>query len=303
MRILVCGGAGFIGSHLTDRLLAEGHSVDVVDNLTTGSLANLSEARASGGDFKFHHIDVEHPSFGDLVEARRPEVIYQLTSLTPESIQPVASLRSMSSTLALLETAKRLDEPRVVMAVPAGLIYGEVPVKELPAKESRTKNPFGVPGVIAKALLELLAMYRDSSTIDYVALAMTHVYGTRQRAEDGVVASFLDCVLHERDPIVFGSGKQSRDFLYIDDAVDALARAATRGAGTLINVGTAKSTTIEKLWALIGEDSTLSIRKAPARPTDLTRCSVSPVRAKIALGWEPWTDLGSGITQVRAINS
>ena len=299
MRVLVCGGAGFIGSHLTERLLAEGHAVDVVDNLTTGSLSNLSAARASGGDLKFHHIDVEHPSFADLVEARRPKVIYQLTSLTPESIQPVASLQSMTSTLAILESAKRLDEPRVVVSIPAGLIYGEVPVKELPAKETREKKPFGVPGVIAKAILELLSMYRDSSTIEFAALAMTHVYGTRQRAEDGVVASFLDCALHNREPVVFGSGKQSRDFVFVDDAVDALARALARGTGALVNVGTGKLTSVEKLWGIIGAETTLALKKAPARSIDLTRCSVSPVRAKIALGWEPWTDLVSGINQIR----
>lgn len=303
MRILVCGGAGFVGSHLTEQLLVDGHTVDVVDNLTTGSLANLSEARRSTGDFKFHHMDVEHPAFGDLVEVRRPEVIYQLTSLTPDSIQPIASLRSMASTLAILEAARRLDEPRVVLAVPAGLVYGEVPAKELPAKETRNKKPFGVPGVIAQALLDLLDVYRESSTITYSALAMSHVYGPRQRPEDGVVANFFDCVINSRDPIVFGNGKQTRDFLYIDDAVDALVRAISRGSGVLVNVGTGKLTSVEKLWSLVGGDSGQSIKKGAIRPTDLTRCSVSPVRAKIALGWEPWTNLSDGIERMRELNS
>ena len=302
MRVLVCGGAGFIGSHLTDRLLAEGHAVDVVDNLSTGSLANVASARSSGGDFRFHHMDIEHPSFGDLVAARQPEVVFQLAALIPDAIQPIASLKSMASTLAVLEAAKRLDEPRVIMSLPAGLIYGEVPAKELPAKESRAKKPFGVAGVIAAALLNLLDTYRESSTITYTALAMTHVYGTRQRPEDGVVANFFDCVLNKRDPIIFGSGKQSRDFLFIDDAVDALSRAMSRGPSSLVNIGTGKLTSIEKLWSLVGSESTQNLKKASIRSSDLTRCSVSPVRAKIALGWEPWTDLASGIAELKSVD-
>ncbi len=295
MRVLVCGGAGFIGSHLVDRLLAEGHSVDVADDLSTGSLANLSEARSAGGEFKFHHIDLEHPVFTDLVLLRKPEVIYQLTSLTPDPIQPATSLRSIAASLAVLEAARRVGEIRVVTALPAGLLYGEIPAKELPVKETHAMKPFGVAGVIAKALLDLYGVYRETYGVEYVALAMSHAYGSRQRPEDSVVANFAHCAVNNVGPVIYGTGKQTRDFLYVDDAIDALGRAGTRGGGLLINIGTGKQTSVQDLWKLIGAQSVEVPKKSAARPTDLTRCCVSPVRAKIHLGWEPWTKLSDGI--------
>ena len=121
--VLVCGGAGFIGSHLVDRLLADGQSVEVVDDLSVGSLANLSAARASGGTLRFHHLDVSAPEFSDLIALRRPTVIYHLALLPTGATRTNEMLRSATLLLSVLEAARRFAVKKIVVALPAGLLY------------------------------------------------------------------------------------------------------------------------------------------------------------------------------------
>ena len=295
---LVCGGAGFIGSHLVDRLLADGHNVEVVDNLSTGTLANLSEARSSGGDLRFHHLDVLAPEFSDLIELRQPSIIYHLALLPPGVTQTSEILSSASSLLAVLNAAQKHKIKKVVVAIPAGLIYGEVPARQLPVKEGREPDPMSVSHVMANALLDFLIIYRESYDVEFTALAMTNVYGRRQRPNDGVVAAFADSILSHTDPMIFGSGRQTRDFLFIDDAVDALSRATIKGGGLLINIGTGIQTTIQDLWALMGEPTTLKAKSVAARHGELQRNAVNSTRARIQLGWSHWTSVRAGIAEL-----
>jgi UDP-glucose 4-epimerase len=127
---------------------------------------------------------------------------------------------------------------------------------------------------------------------------MTNVYGTRQRPSDGVVAAFADAILGHTDPVIFGSGRQTRDFLFIDDAVDALSRATTKGGGLLINIGTGVQTTIQDLWVLMGEPTTLKAKSVEARHGELQRNAVNSTRARIQLGWSHWTSVRSGIAEL-----
>ena len=215
MRFLVCGGAGFIGSHVVDRLLSEGHAVEVVDNLSTGSFSNLHQARLAGGDLKIHNIDVTTPEFLDLVSLRRPDVILQLTALSPSSAHSTLALSSAPAVVAALEAARLFGVKKVVLGVPAHLLYGEVPVREIPIKEGRVSEPISVPHVITRTLLQLLAVYREVHAVEYTALAIANVYGPRQRAEDGVVAAFAAALANNEAPEFFGSGKQTRDFVLV----------------------------------------------------------------------------------------
>jgi UDP-glucose 4-epimerase len=287
--VLVCGGAGFIGSHLVDRLLADGQSVEVVDDLSVGSLANLSAARASGGTLRFHHLDVSAPEFSDLIALRRPTVIYHLALLPTGATRTNEMLRSATLLLSVLEAARRFAVKKVVVALPAGLLYGEVPARQLPVKEGRKSEPMGVAHVMANTLVDLLTVYRESYDVEFTALAMTNVYGSRQRPTDGVVAAFASAVVN---------GRQTRDFLFIDDAVDALARSINKGGGLVINVGTGVQTTIKDLWHLVGRDTTLQETYESARHGDLQRNAVNMTRARIQLGWSPWTTLESGIDEL-----
>ncbi len=296
--VLVCGGAGFIGSHLVDRLISDGHSVEVVDDLSVGSLANLASARTAGGTMRFHHLDISSPEFSELIALRRPSVIYHLALLPSGAARTAEMLRSATLLLTVLEVARRYGVKKVVLALPAGLLYGEVPARQLPVKEGRKSDPMGVAHVMANTLVDLLTVYRESYDLEFTALAMTNVYGSRQRSGDGVVAAFVDAVVNQNEPVICGNGRQTRDFLFIDDAIDALAKAMNKGGGLVINVGTGKQTTIKDLWQLVGRDSTLQEKYESARTADLQRNSVNTTRARIQLGWSHWTTLEAGIDEL-----
>ncbi len=294
---MVVGGAGFLGSHLVDRLLAEDMVTDVVDDLSSGSLANLADARAAGGALKIHTLDVRAAEFGSLVGMRRPDVIYHLGLLAPGNAEREADGAAVSNVLAVLEAARHHGVTKVVVALPASSLYGEVPTRELPVKEGRPFEPVGVRGVLARTVTDLLAVYRDEHAVEYTALAMTSVYGPRQRAADGVVAAFATALAHGGPFVIFGDGRQTRDLLFVDDAVDALVRASKRGGGLIVNVGTGVQTSVRDLAALVGADlsSDSSVVHQPRRHGDLTRVALSPTRARIHLQWSPWTDLASGL--------
>ena len=295
MRALVCGGAGFIGSHLVDRLLADGHAVEVVDDLSTGSFANLGPARAAGGELKIHNIDVTAPEFLDLVSLRRPDVIYQMTALSPASAHAISSVGSAAQVVAALEAARLFGASKVVVGLPATLLYGEVAVRDIPAKEGKFADAVNVPNVIARTILDLLGVYREVHAVEYTALAVSNVYGPRQRTEDGVVASFAAALAAGEAPEMYGTGRQTRDFIHVDDVVDAYVRAATKGDGLLINIGTGVQTSIAALWKAMSGASGLRPTVVKARPGDISRFAISPVRARIHLAWAPFTDLNDGL--------
>lgn len=298
-KILVCGGAGFIGSHFVERLIAEGHEVDVVDNLSTGSLANLADARSTTGRLKIQNIAIESPEFAELVSLRRPEVMVNLAVFCPSQLHTNGAITSMQSTVAVLEAARLAGVSKVITAMPGALVYGEVATRDLPIKEGHLNNPRTSEEVLGRAAAELHTVYRERHGVEFTVLAMGNVYGPRQRAEDGVVAAFVDALSHGRAPIVHGNGKQTRDFVYIDDVIDALARSLDRAGGLVINVGTGTATSIADLWAIMAGAAAPVPRTSASRPNDIARIALSPVRARIQLGWSPFTTLEKGLATLR----
>ena len=297
--VLVVGGAGFVGSHLVERLLAESLAVDVVDDLSTGSLANLAEARAMGGELRFHHLDAATIEFGELVGLRRPDLIVHLAALHPGATGLRDSLQALDVTVSVLEEARHHGVRKVVTFLPAALVYGEVEVRRLPVKEGYETAPAGVPQLVAKSIREALGVYREVHAVEFTSLIGANVYGLRQRPEDGVVAAFASAIIRRQDSEIFGSGKQARDFVYIDDAVDALFRALTRGDGLDINVGTGTQTTVEEVWKRLAAGSDRRAVKVDRRAGEVQRVSLSPIRARIQLGWQPWTSLEDGLKVFR----
>jgi UDP-glucose 4-epimerase len=304
VNVVVIGGAGFIGSHLVDRLLAEEHTVDVIDNLSVGSLANLAAARASGGALRIHHLDAASTEAESSIGIRRPDVIFQLALLPRHTADPAAHGEAFLSALATLEAARRHGVSKVVVALPASVIYGHPSSKALPVKDCEPSQlePRGVRGVVATAIIDLLVSYRDLHAIEFTALALGSVYGPRQRPTGGVVAAFLDAATNSRAPVMHGDGRQTRDFVFIDDVVDALVRSAGRGSGLVINVGTGEQTSIADLWSRIagvveGADALEPVH-GPARLHEVQRFAVAPVRARIHLGWSPWTGVDEGLARL-----
>jgi UDP-glucose 4-epimerase len=298
MNVVVVGGAGFIGSHLVDRLLVEGHAVDVVDDLSTGSLANLAEARIAGGALKIHNLDALSPDADSLIGMRRPDLIYQLALLPRGDRSAAAQGRGFTAALAMLEAARGHGVGKVVVALPASSLYGQPATKDLPVKE-RELEPRGVRGVVARAIIDLLANYRERAMIEFTALALATVYGPRQRPDGGVVAAFRQAVIDGTAPHFDGDGRQTRDLLYVDDAVDALVRAGERGSGLVINIGTGEQTSVRDLWGGIAGSAGPEPVLRPPRHDELIRFAVSPVRARIHLAWSPWTTVDDGLASLR----
>jgi UDP-glucose 4-epimerase len=308
MRALVTGGAGFIGSNLVDRLLAEGHAVDVADDLSTGSLANLAEARVRGGEFRFHQIDVTDAGVVALLERRRPEIVFHLAgqpSVAASERDPgFDAAVNVGGTARVLDGARRAGVRKVVFAASGGTLYGALEARELPVDETHPFRPFSPYGISKKLALDYLRAFRDLYGLEYTALALANVYGPRQDStgEAGVVARFAADLVAGRASTLDGDGLQTRDFLFVDDAVDAFTRAVERGGGLLINVGTGVQTSVARLYATMASQagSLLAPQYGPVRPGDVRANALDTSRARLHLGWAPWTPLEDGVAATLA---
>jgi len=268
VNVLVVCGAGFLGSHLFDRLIAEGQTVDVVDDLSSGSLANLADARAAGGALKIHTLDVLADEFAALAARRPPEVVYHLAWLAPGRGTVAGAGQAVHGMLSVLEMARMLGA-KVVTTLPGTALYGDVPMRDLPIKEGHAWNPVGLHGIVAKAVVDLLNLYRLDHAVEFTALAMSTVYGPRQRPDGSVVAAFSHALQTGAKAQIDGDGRQTRDFLFVDDAVDALVRAATRGGGLVVNIGSGVSTAIRDLWTTMAGPGAPDPVSAPRRLNDV----------------------------------
>ncbi|MGH9269377.1 MAG: NAD-dependent epimerase/dehydratase family protein, partial [Acidimicrobiales bacterium] len=257
MKALVTGGAGFIGSHVVDRLLAEGHRVDVVDDLSVGSLANLAEARAhQSGRLSFHRLDIRSPDLVDLAARRKPEVVFHLAAQADVRVSVARPLFdaevNILGSIQVMEAARAAGATKVVFASSGGTIYGDPAPDDLPVTEDHPQRPLSPYGVAKRAAADYLGAYRELYELEYTALALANVYGPRQdpNGEAGVVAIFAGRLLDRRACTVFGDGEQTRDFVYVDDVVDAFVRAAASDTGVgLGNVGTGVETSVNELHA------------------------------------------------------
>jgi UDP-glucose 4-epimerase len=304
VKALVTGGAGFIGSTLADRLLAEGWDVDVVDDLSTGSLANLADARSLGSRrFSFHRLDIRSPAVTDHIALRKPDVIFHLAAQADVRVsvaRPVFDAEvNIIGTLNVCQGALAAGTKKVVFASSGGTIYGTP--EHLPVTEGHPQRPESPYGVAKKASGDYLHYYREIHGLEYTALAFSNVYGPRQdpHGEAGVVAIFCGLMLDRQRPTIFGDGKQTRDFVYVDDVVDALVRASEKGGGLVINIGTGVETTVHELYDSVARavGYTDEAKQAPARAGELARSSLDPGRAEIHLGWKPWTELDDGVAR------
>jgi UDP-glucose 4-epimerase len=307
--MLVTGGAGFIGSHLCDRLLAEGHRVIAVDDLSTGRIANLGDARGYGKkEFPFFNMDIRSEGLLPLFERHRPEVVMHLAAqagVRPSLADPAhdASINVMGL-LNVLECALRVGVRKVVYAASGGTLYGEprkVPVKESAAAGARAQSPYGITKKIG---IDYLAFYQRHRGLDYTALALGNVYGPRQdpHGEAGVISIFASKMMDGETPIIFGDGNQTRDYVFIDDTVHAFALAIDGGSGKLINIGTGVETSVNALYRMLADILGVGTMPAhgPLPAGELRRIALDNSLAAQALGWRPWTHLEDGLGETVA---
>jgi UDP-glucose 4-epimerase len=296
MRLLVTGGAGFIGSRLVTRLVAEGHEVDVVDDLSSGSLANLAEARAgshgggSSGELRFHQLDVRSPAVVALFERRRPEIVFHLAWRPLDDPAEDAEL-TVGATLRVVQGSVRCGARKLVHAGDAVALYGVPEQRALPVRESRPPAPVDDHGVSCWAAVEHLRIARLRLGLEFTSLALATVYGPGDRS--GPVSRAVTEALAGR---VIAADGPTLDLVYIDDAVDAFARAAARGGGLVCNIGSGREASPAVLGQLLAEHlGRPEVAPAPARAG--SRFAVDPTRARIHLGWAPWTPLAEGVQE------
>jgi UDP-glucose 4-epimerase len=304
VQALVTGGAGFIGSTLVDRLLAEDWKVDVVDDLSSGTLANLGEARAlPDRRFSFHRLDVASAAVVELIDHRKPDVIFHLAAQMDVRVsvaRPVFdAMTNVIGSLNIFEGARAAGVQKIVFAGSGGTLYGSP--QKIPTKETAAQRPESPYGVAKKAVGDYLYYYRTQHGLEYTVLALANVYGPRQNphGEAGVVAIFADMFLDRKAPVIFGDGSQTRDFVYVDDVVDAFVRAATKGGGLTMNIGTSVETSVREIYDLMGKLTGFHepARLEPARTGELDRSAIDPGKAEIHLGWKPFTPLEEGLAR------
>ena len=308
MRVLVTGAAGFIGSTLVDRLLAEGHQVVGVDNLSSGRLDNLAAARRHNvdgdGAFTFVTADVTDEDLPAVFAKSEPEVVCHLAaqvSVRYSVADPIGDVTTnVLGTVQVLEAARFAKARKVVFASSGGSIYGN-PAK-MPVSERAAVDPHS-PYAAGKAAGEIyLSTWRAMYGLAYTSLALGNVYGPRQdpHGEAGVVAIFTNSMLAGKATRVFGDGGQSRDYVFVDDVADAFVRALSVGDGRRFNIGTGRRTTDLELHSLVaaatGAPDTPEF--APPRPGDLREICLDASAARHGLGWEPFTPLEEGIRRI-----
>ncbi|RJX16933.1 MAG: NAD-dependent epimerase/dehydratase family protein [Ammonifex sp.] len=296
MRVLVTGGAGFIGSHVTEALLEAGARVAVVDNLSTGCRQNVS------AEAVFYEADITAPDLGDIFTFEKPEVVVHLAA---QAVAPVSLARpcfdasvNITGTINLLEASRRAGVRRVVYSSSAA-VYG-APVY-LPVDEAHPVQPISPYGASKYAAEVYLAAYRRLYGIEWAALRLANVYGPRQDAagEGGVVAVFCRRLREGAPPGVFGDGEQTRDFIYVKDVAAAVLAALKSGGGEALNIGTGKGTSVKELLQVLERISEQKVlpRYGPPRPGDIRHSVLDPARARAVLTWQSRYSLVEGLKQ------
>jgi UDP-glucose 4-epimerase len=306
MKVLVTGGAGFIGSHVVERLVEAGHDVSVVDTLERGSRANIAGPLERG--VRLHEMDIRDRGLRELMGSERPEVVMHLAAQIDVRVSvadPVLDADiNVAGSLNLLEGAREAGTRKVIVTSSGGCIYGEPKPSALPVKETYRGTPESPYGISKRVLHDYLAFYRQAHGLDWTVLALANVFGPRQDpfGEAGVVSIFLGAMLEGRQPVIYGDGKQTRDFVYAGDVADAFMRAVGKGSGTVFNIGTGAETTVLELWDGCARAAGYGgeMRFAPKRLGELERISLDWSRAKRKLGWAPGTDLASGLAETAA---
>ena len=297
MKVMVTGGAGFIGSHLVDRLIQEGHEAVVVDNLSTGKRKHVNRAA------RLYKLDVQSPRLERVFRKERPSVLMHLAAQMDvrRSVEdPIFDAQSnILGTINVLEQAVRHGSRKVVFASSGGAIYGEQEV--FPAPESHPTRPLSPYGISKLAGEFYLAYYQQYTGIQYVSLRYSNVYGPRQdpHGEAGVVAIFTEKMLSGEQPIVNGTGRQTRDFVFVEDVVDAHLAVMGKDVQGCYNVGVGEETSINELFGMLA-DLTKSGSKqvhGPAKKGEQARSVVDSTKLRQELGWEPRTPLSEGLSR------
>jgi len=295
LKILVTGGAGFIGSNVVDALIDLGHKVVVVDDLSTGLADNLNQKA------RFYEMDIRDKRLGEVFEREKPEMVDHHAAqidVRKSGEDPIADAEAnIIGSLNLITNCVRFGVKRIIYASTGGAIYGDP--QYLPADEKHPVNPIAQYGVSKHTVEHYLHLYSIIHGLDYVALRYSNVYGPRQNpyGEAGVVAIFAIQMLTGKQPTIFGPGDKTRDYAHVSDIVEANIVALHRGKNAIYNIGTGLETSDQEIFDTLA--SVLGYKGkpiyAPVRKGEVYRIALNCTRANKELGWSPKFSLKEGI--------
>jgi UDP-glucose 4-epimerase len=295
MKILVTGGAGFIGSHVVDAMLAAGHDVVVVDNLSTGRQQNLNPKA------RFYQVDIRSPELIEVFERERPEVVDHHAAqmdVRRSVAEPLLDADiNVLGTLNLLEAARTHGTRKVIYISTGGAVYGEP--RYLPCDEDHPIDPICQYGVSKHVVEHYLFVYRHLYGMDYTVIRYPNVYGPRQNphGEAGVVAIFTGRMLAGQPVTINGTGEQERDFVYVADCARANVLALNQGSAGIFNLGSSRGVSVNLLFStlanIIGYPSEPKL--GPAKPGETSKIYLDGSRALASLGWSPTVTLEQGL--------
>jgi UDP-glucose 4-epimerase len=298
MRVIVTGGAGFIGSHVADAFAARGDDLTVIDDLSAGRLARLSD------QMTLHKVSVtDAGSIAEVVRSVRPDLICHLAAQIDVRVsvsQPAAdATTNVIGTINVLEAA-RLVDARVLFCSTGGALYGkDAPIPSLEDVLPLPESPYGIGKHCAE---QYVGLYNRLHQCSHSVLRLANVYGPRQdpTGESGVVPIFCSQALNDIRPTIFGDGSQTRDYVYVGDAVAAFLAAADQHRPGTWNVGTGIEISVLELARVVGEvtGQTMQPKFAAARPGELQRSALAVERAWRDLGWKAKTGLADGVRAV-----
>ncbi len=310
-KILVTGGAGFIGSHLVDKLIEIGHRVVVLDNLSTGRRENLNPKA------RFYEDDIGSPGVAGIFQKEKPEVVFHLAAQIDvrKSIEdPLGDARTnILGSLNILQNFISVNQrsnqrksafpKKLIFTSSGGAIYGETEI--IPTPESHPERPVSPYGIGKLAVEKYLYFYQKAYGLNYTALRLANVYGPRQnsRGGAGVMAVFCRAILEDKEPVIYGDGRQTRDFVFVEDVVEAAVLAMSQtplnNYAPVFNIGTGIETSVNEVLKSLAKETKKEVkpRYAMAKKGEQKRSCLDYSKAKKELGWRPRHSLEEGLRE------
>ena len=296
-KIILTGGAGFIGSHLTDKLIEKGHNVVVIDNLSTGRKENLNPKA------KFYEMDICNTDIFKVFQEEKPEIVFHFAAqidIRKSVKDPIEDAKiNILGSLNLIQNCQKIGVKRFIFASSGGSIYGDT--KIIPTPEKHPENPESPYGICKLTIEKYLYFYKKTFDLNYTVLRLANIYGPRQnsKGEAGVVAVFCDKMLKNQEVMINGDGKQTRNFVFVDDVVSAAVMSIEQKESEIYNIGTGKENDINEIFRKIKQltNSSCEETHVSSKAGEQKRSCLDYSKVRKELNWEPEYSLEEGLEE------